>query len=372
MISSPDLPDGSSSRRNGHPVRLRRGERPGRRVQQVGRQVHRAVPAGGRRRRVARPARAWSSSRPPTPRRRPRCGGSPRRASTARSSRRSPTSPCPRRRPTSPRPQTPRRRQSRRRRPSRDPGGPLVIPLRDANPTRRTPVVTLRDRGRAAASSSPGSWGSWPRAARRRSPGSSSDWGTVPAELSAAIRAGDWLSEPVLDVFTSMFLHAGWLHLLGNLLFLWIFANNVEDRLGRAAVPRVLPRRRRGRRGRPDAHRPGVRDPDDRGVRGDLRDPRRVPRPVPGRADPVARVPRVLLPADRGARGARAGRSGSCSRSSTASHRWGRPTGVDDGVAFFAHIGGFVAGALCALPLRARAPGRLSAGTATGPAGRVG
>jgi membrane associated rhomboid family serine protease len=37
----------------------------------------------------------------------------------------------------------------------------------------------------------------------------------------------------VLDVFTSMFLHAGWLHLLGNLLYLWIFGNNVEDRMGR-------------------------------------------------------------------------------------------------------------------------------------------
>jgi membrane associated rhomboid family serine protease len=34
------------------------------------------------------------------------------------------------------------------------------------------------------------------------------------------------------SVFTSMFLHAGWLHFLGNMLYLWIFGDNVEDRLG--------------------------------------------------------------------------------------------------------------------------------------------
>ena len=38
---------------------------------------------------------------------------------------------------------------------------------------------------------------------------------------------------PVLSVLTAMFLHGGWLHLLGNLLFLYVFGNNVEDRLGR-------------------------------------------------------------------------------------------------------------------------------------------
>src|SRR6202035_2931345 len=35
-------------------------------------------------------------------------------------------------------------------------------------------------------------------------------------------------------ILTSMFLHGGWLHLGGNMLFLWIFGNNVEDLLGRA------------------------------------------------------------------------------------------------------------------------------------------
>lgn len=35
-----------------------------------------------------------------------------------------------------------------------------------------------------------------------------------------------------LTLFTSIFLHGGWLHILGNMLFLWIFGDNVEDRLG--------------------------------------------------------------------------------------------------------------------------------------------
>jgi membrane associated rhomboid family serine protease len=44
-------------------------------------------------------------------------------------------------------------------------------------------------------------------------------------------------SDPVGDIvtlFTSMFMHAGWAHLLGNMLYLWIFGDNVEDRLGHA------------------------------------------------------------------------------------------------------------------------------------------
>jgi membrane associated rhomboid family serine protease len=38
---------------------------------------------------------------------------------------------------------------------------------------------------------------------------------------------------PVLSVLTSMFIHGSWLHLLGNMLFLGVFGNNIEDRLGR-------------------------------------------------------------------------------------------------------------------------------------------
>jgi len=48
---------------------------------------------------------------------------------------------------------------------------------------------------------------------------------------------GRFLANPASDfatLFTSMFMHAGWAHLLGNMLYLWIFGDNVEDRLGHA------------------------------------------------------------------------------------------------------------------------------------------
>jgi membrane associated rhomboid family serine protease len=107
-----------------------------------------------------------------------------------------------------------------------------VIPLRDANPTRRTPIVTLGlivacfvvfayELGRL------GSGGMEALDAFAR------EWGIVPAELTAAWATGADLRDEALTLITSQFLHGGWLHLLGNLLFLWIFGNNIEDRLGR-------------------------------------------------------------------------------------------------------------------------------------------
>ena len=52
------------------------------------------------------------------------------------------------------------------------------------------------------------------------------EWAFVPSRFLAN-PAGDSLT-----LFTSMFMHAGWVHLLGNMLYLWIFGDNVEDRLG--------------------------------------------------------------------------------------------------------------------------------------------
>ena len=51
-------------------------------------------------------------------------------------------------------------------------------------------------------------------------------WSVVPRRLLAN-PAGDFPT-----VFTSMFMHAGWVHLLGNMLYLWIFGDNVEDNFG--------------------------------------------------------------------------------------------------------------------------------------------
>ncbi len=61
------------------------------------------------------------------------------------------------------------------------------------------------------------------------------EWGFVPAALGEALRSGDKsaLRHALATVFTCQFLHAGWLHILGNLWTLWIFGDNVEDRLGR-------------------------------------------------------------------------------------------------------------------------------------------
>jgi membrane associated rhomboid family serine protease len=53
--------------------------------------------------------------------------------------------------------------------------------------------------------------------------------GMVPASLTDARLPG---TGGYLTVFTSMFLHGGWMHVIGNMLYLWIFGNNIEDSMG--------------------------------------------------------------------------------------------------------------------------------------------
>ncbi len=58
--------------------------------------------------------------------------------------------------------------------------------------------------------------------------------GVVPAHLTALVTGTRHLDPVavVLTIFTSMFLHGSWLHVIGNMWFLWIFGDNVEDYLG--------------------------------------------------------------------------------------------------------------------------------------------
>ncbi|HEY8869500.1 MAG TPA: rhomboid family intramembrane serine protease [Candidatus Limnocylindrales bacterium] len=107
-----------------------------------------------------------------------------------------------------------------------------MIPLRDANPTRQFPIVTvllivactIAFIYEIGLSSSGGD------AALERF---ISTYGAVPDRITASLGAHDYTSPAMLGILSSMFLHGGWLHLIGNMLYLWIFGNNVEDRFGR-------------------------------------------------------------------------------------------------------------------------------------------
>jgi membrane associated rhomboid family serine protease len=96
-----------------------------------------------------------------------------------------------------------------------------MIPIRDDIPTRRTPVVNyllitinilvfvfLFLSGSAQESLV-------------------YEFALIPANYTDGVALGD-----ITDIFTSMFMHAGLLHLVGNMLYLWIFGDNVEDSLG--------------------------------------------------------------------------------------------------------------------------------------------
>jgi len=70
------------------------------------------------------------------------------------------------------------------------------------------------------------------------------DWGALPACVAETLGVDSGADRdalaffcptgerPIVTVFTAMFMHAGWGHIFGNMLFLWIFGDNVEDRLG--------------------------------------------------------------------------------------------------------------------------------------------
>ncbi len=102
-----------------------------------------------------------------------------------------------------------------------------MIPIRDANPSHTVPLVNyaligvnvavflvefaLGDRANALLAS----------------------LGVVPARVSDALGSMTLDPHVALSFFTSMFLHGGWMHLIGNMVFLHVFGDNIEDRFGR-------------------------------------------------------------------------------------------------------------------------------------------
>jgi len=118
-----------------------------------------------------------------------------------------------------------------------------MFPISDNHPTLRTPLMTY-----AILAGMVGSWfylqgfGLEEEALAR----SICNLGMVPGELTrmapigTAVPLGRGMAcvvdnDPInlITPFTSMFLHGGWLHLLGNIMFFWVFGNNVEDSMGR-------------------------------------------------------------------------------------------------------------------------------------------
>ena len=118
-----------------------------------------------------------------------------------------------------------------------------MIPISDDNPTLRPPVVTvllLLALGAVWVFVQAAGMNGVALAA------SVCNWGLVPGEITGRAQIGtgvplgqgmacivDAEGRNYLTPVTSMFLHGGWAHLLGNGLFLWIFGNNVEDSMGR-------------------------------------------------------------------------------------------------------------------------------------------
>ncbi|MBO0736658.1 MAG: rhomboid family intramembrane serine protease [Alphaproteobacteria bacterium] len=104
----------------------------------------------------------------------------------------------------------------------------FAFPLYDDNPTIRPPVVTYFVIGACVGAFL------WQLGHNERQ--ILFTYGMIPAELF-----GHWqpprtyqVLPPWGKMLTSMFLHGGWFHLIGNMLYLWIFGNNIEDVLGRA------------------------------------------------------------------------------------------------------------------------------------------
>ena len=117
-----------------------------------------------------------------------------------------------------------------------------MFPYHDENATQRTPVVTI-----ALIALNVLTWLFVQGAGSERALAASvCNLGLIPGELTGTLPPGTGfpmgeglvcVTDPgrqTTNLFTSMFLHGSWLHLLGNMWFLWLFGNNIEDSMTRS------------------------------------------------------------------------------------------------------------------------------------------
>jgi membrane associated rhomboid family serine protease len=102
-----------------------------------------------------------------------------------------------------------------------------MIPLTDKNPTHRFPAVTIAliivNAGVFLYEVSLG----------ERIESFLQLFGAIPREIVSSLTLRDFIPGILVPMATSMFVHGGWIHLIGNMLYLWVFGDNVEDKLGR-------------------------------------------------------------------------------------------------------------------------------------------
>ena len=102
-----------------------------------------------------------------------------------------------------------------------------MIPLRDSNPSTTVPIVTIL---LIAINSIVWFYEVYLGAGADRF---IIEYGLIPARfMNYSKFSGGFTDNALVPLFCSIFMHAGWLHIIGNMWFLWIFGDNVEDRLG--------------------------------------------------------------------------------------------------------------------------------------------
>ncbi|MBI4965730.1 MAG: rhomboid family intramembrane serine protease [Desulfomonile tiedjei] len=102
-----------------------------------------------------------------------------------------------------------------------------MIPLRDSNPSATVPIVTI-----VLIVINSIVW-LYEVSLGARADQFIVEYGLIPVRFLNFYRySGGLTDNAIVPLFSSIFMHAGWLHVIGNMWFLWIFGDNVEDRLG--------------------------------------------------------------------------------------------------------------------------------------------